>query len=215
MKTARLLTLLMGLGALTQGVSFAESSTQAAPKAPAQKVEADGNHSGKGEKENQTRDKTESPAAGHSGEKQEGHKASSQTSGHPNNKPADKHTTAERPQGHGAITHGSTTGHASGLPSSGKTAGNVPSKVTPGNAVVQHPPGSSKPVGTANGGPMAKKTENISGRPAAASANKLPTTPSVNAERGRVPGLATIGGPAKPSAGNTAAISGTGIKSRP
>lgn len=224
MKTARLLSLLMGLGALTQGVGFAELSTQAAPKAPAQKVEADEKHSGKGEKEkeNQTHGKTDAPGTGPSGEKQENHKANSQASGQPANKTDEKHSTMERSKAREtnahqpvAASHGPNASHASIHPPAAKAAGNIPNKVTPGNVIAQHPAGMSKPSGTANSGIVAKKTGNISTRPAAFSANKLPTTPTANTSRGRVPGLAAIGGPAKSSVGNTAAIGGTGIKSRP
>jgi len=220
MKTARLLSLLMGLGAMTQGVSFAEPSTQAAPKAPAQKVEADDIHSGKGG--NQTHSKIEAPGTGHSGEQQENHKANPQASGHPADKTDEKRSAVESPKAReanthqpGAASHGPNAGHASLHTSGAKTTGNIPNKVTPGNAVAQHPAGMSKPAGTANGGIVAKKTENISTRPATLSANKLPISPTVNTARGRVPALATVGGPAKPSVANTAAISGTGIKFKP
>lgn len=210
MKTARVILLLLALGVLTPRTGFAGPSTETAPKAPAQKG-ADEAHSGKDE--GRTHDKAGAPVTGHSTEKPENHQASPQPSGHPASK------TDEKPSAiHDAKTHPQAT--ASHRPNTSLTSGqkpgaNSPNKVSSGNAIVQHPAGLNKPVATANSGLVAKKTGNASTRPVALSANKLPTSPSVNPGRGRAPLLAAIGGPAKPSVGNTAVISGTGIRTRP
>jgi hypothetical protein len=213
MKTARLLSLLMGLGVLAQGVSFAEPATEAAPKAPAQRAALDDNHSGKGDEGKQDQGRKEAPVAGAAGEKQEGPKASPQAAGHSIKKPKEKHTPKENAKDKGASTHQPVT--AAHGPAMSHATGNVPNKVTTGNAVAQNQTGLSKPAGTANSGVMAKKTGNTSVQPVASSANKLPTSPSANAGRGQVPRLTAIGGPAKPTTGSTAAIGGTVTKYRP
>lgn len=222
MKTARFIFLIIGLGVLARGVSFAEPSAQGAPKAPAQKTDAGENHPGKDRKEDQSHGKTEAPGSGHSGDTQENHKTNPQPSKHPADKTDEKHSTVEKPMTHEAKTHpqtpashGPNASRTSGISSGQKVGGNISHTVTPGNSMAQHPAGASKPASTVISGAITKKPANTPAQPAALSANKLPTSPTVNTGRSSTPVLATIGGPAKPGAGSTAAISGTAIRIRP
>lgn len=217
MKTTRCLFLLISLGVMTQGLSVAQPSTPAAPKASSPATAAAGKEPG-----NQARSPSEQSNAGSSGKKQEGGAVNPNAAGHSAARPDDNRAAAgnnssrrldaRQPEN---VPHELKPPPNNRLPLLEKPAGNGRNRTTVGNATGLPQAALNKSASAANNGLMVKKAGNFSSQPVSPSAGRLPTSPSIKAVQGRVPGLAAIGGAAKPTAGNTAAISGTVTKYRP
>jgi hypothetical protein len=214
MKTSRCFFLIVSLGVSTQGLSFAETSTEATPKATSQNVanEAHGKQSGHEAKAQDT---------GSSGGKRENSKDDAKSTAHSTAVPDEGYTAGNR-QFHGPHLRptGNTRSASGRIPGSSVKPGgtsvlNVPNRTGVGNVGNQSRASLNKPGGGVNGPSGAKKGQNFSALTVVPqSAGKLPTAPALNAAHGRVAGLATIGGPVTSKTGNTAVINGTGTKHR-